>query len=755
MLTLALSFTILCIFYGKLLLHPGKTYFGASGDGMQIYYESIYHVKYDTQYWRQNSINYPYGESIFFTGAMPFINNLVKISGATDPSISVGLINLLMLFSPVIGALFLYAIFRHLRLPWHYGAVSATGIAFLSPQLGRFIGHYSLAWVFLIPAILYLLLRFYDYPSLKKSLLISFMVFLGATTHLYFLAFFLAIGGVYWAMLFFTNDRGFGRVGFVAKHASIQFLLPVVILQIIVKLSDHVTDRTQAPWGYLDFHSNKTGVFFPFNRPYEPLVGMIWKHSDVCFEGLCYVGMAAIFGLLAIVGVQLYRLFRGRFRLLLSVTDHKVLNIFFWTSLFLLWISFGNPFLGGREDWLIYLGPVRQFRAIGRFAWIFFYVMNIIAVYRLYKIAQRNKYLVLAIQLIIPLMLMYDMYYTIYQQEDPLNNRIAEMEDENNQLPQDVWLKNFKASTYQAILPLPYFHIGSENLCRQPKDLGIINCSYLVSIKTGLPMMGVISGRVSLSQTMNMLPLIFDPLRPIPVLKDLPDNRPLLLVVRPETLNENEKRILSLAKHIATSDQYSVYSVLPSEIAGIALHEYDSVKTKFDQAKKYQAYEHMTSDSAAVFAYNTYNSGKGRPYHGAGSYIGSIKNFNTLFENKISKTGDYVASFWMNNIGGDVYGRSQVEVTAIDSANKVPPFYFFESIIPQVVAVDGTWGLIQVPLTVPVPNAHVKISIWNYEMKPTDMIEVDDLLIRPVGTDIYQQNGDTIFMNNRTYFPLK
>src|ERR1041385_3478929 len=155
LLTLVLSLCIVCIFYGKLLLHPCSTYFGAHGDGLLIYYETLFHIKHDTAFWSQNSINYPYGESIFFTGTMPFINNFAKLFGTSAGPFGIGLINLVMLFSPVIGALFIYAIFRHLRLPWHYGALTATAIAFLSPQMMRMQGHYSLQWVFLIPALFY------------------------------------------------------------------------------------------------------------------------------------------------------------------------------------------------------------------------------------------------------------------------------------------------------------------------------------------------------------------------------------------------------------------------------------------------------------------------------------------------------------------------------------------------------------------------------------------------------------------------
>ena len=755
LLTLALSLTILCIFYGKLLIHPCITYFGARGDGMQIYYETLFHTKFDTEFWRQKSINYPYGESLFFTGAMPFVNNLVKIFGPSAAPLGVGLINLLMLFSPVIGALFIYAIFRHLRVIWHYGAVCASAIAFLSPQMVRFAYHYSLAWVFLIPALLFMLLRFYDFPSIRKSFLIAFIVFLAATTHLYFLAFFLAIGGVYWATLFFTNDRGFGRIGYVLKHTSIQFLIPIVLLESLIRFSNNVTDRTSAPWGYLVFHSNFSGVFFPFFRPYQKVFDLFWKHSNVELEGISYVGLAAIIGLLVIFGIQCYRLIRLRYRLIFSVTDHKVLNIFFWTSVFLLLVSFAKPFLNGHEEWLIHTGPLQQFRAVGRFAWIIFYVINVIIVYRLYKVSQRNKYVSMAILFFIPGVLLFDMYYNIRGQQDKLNNRIVELEDENNMLPQDKWLKGFIAGNYQAILPLPYFHIGSENLARVPGDMEIINCSYIVSLKTGLPLMGVTSARVSLGQTAKMIPIVLDPLLPIPVLKDLSDNRPLLMVVREDSLDENERRILSIAKFVATSDQYKIYSILPSEIGAIARQQYDSVKTTFSTGEKYKTGIYFTSDSNAVFLQRSYENYKGSSYRGKGGLVGSMRSYNVIVDTLVSNPGKYVASFWVNNSTHDVYPRTAIEVVARDVTGKIAPYYLFYQKLTTVKAIDGDWALVEFPVTVPCANANLKITCWNYFMKKEVLFEADEFLLRPLNTDIYQINGDTIIKNNRTYFPQK
>ncbi len=209
LLTLVLASLCLLFFYGKLLEHPNNCYFSADGDGLQAYYGAVYHVKYDDSFWRMNGMNHPYGEQVFFTGCQPFVTNFIKlISTVTDISgYTVGILNLIMLFSIVLCALCLYLIFKHLKLPYMYSAIAAVAISSLSPQLDRLGGHFSLTYQFSIPLFLLLLFKFYNNPSVKKSVLIGLFVFCMAGTHFYFFAFFTLISGVYFAALFFKGEK--------------------------------------------------------------------------------------------------------------------------------------------------------------------------------------------------------------------------------------------------------------------------------------------------------------------------------------------------------------------------------------------------------------------------------------------------------------------------------------------------------------------------------------------------------------------
>ncbi|MGL5890589.1 MAG: hypothetical protein ACRC3B_11925, partial [Bacteroidia bacterium] len=589
------------------------------------YYQTAYHVKHDTAWWQQQSMNYPDGENLFFTGALPMYTNIMKVFGSGAAEASIGILNLLMVFSPLFGAIFLYALFKHLRLPWWYGALCGLGIMFLSPQIERMSGHYSLALSFFLPALIYSLVRFYDYPRLRLSLFIGFLLLAAGGTHLYLLVFCLAACGAYWFILFITRDRGFGRWKFVLLHFSLQLILPLLLIQLTVFLTDHETDRTAVPWGFTEYLGNWSSIFYPYHRFYEPYVSSWFLPTHASYEGFAYIGVVAAAGLFAVIFVQFVRLVRRRFDLLLSVSDKKVLNILCWTSLLLVFLSFGWPFTWHEDgSWLRYAGPFRQFRALGRFNWLFYYMINILAVYRLWKLAEHRKgkigmILRGIVPFAVPAMLLVDGWDNSRKFEKNFNNTFAVLDDTENTLPENRWLRKIKPGDYQAILPLPYFHNGSECAGVMPDDHSIINITYAVSLKTGLPMLSMLSGRSSIGKANEHINLIYDPVKPLSLLSRLPDNRPFLVLARKNGLTGNEQELCNLATLLFETPEYTVHSLQPAKIAERVWVQYDKYVAQFNAQKTWPAWPFMSNDSLRNYACRDFEELKGKPFRGKSS----------------------------------------------------------------------------------------------------------------------------------------
>ncbi len=116
------------------------------------------------------------------------------------------------------------------------------------------------------------------------------------------------------------------------------------------------------------------------------------------------------------------------------------------------------------------------------------------------------------------LLLFVDTYTFMDGHQDIINTSIKELDDKGNNLPEDNWLNKINPNQYQAIIPLPYFHVGSENLWLEPNS-DILKNTFIVSLKTGLPTTGVAMSRTSLSQTFNQISLLLEPYRKLEILK--------------------------------------------------------------------------------------------------------------------------------------------------------------------------------------------------------------------------------------------
>lgn len=762
LLVIGVGLLLTFFYFGPLVTHPSSRYFGAGGDGMQIYYQTYYHVKYDTAWWHQHSMNYPDGENIFFTGALPMYTNIMKIFGSGAAEASIGLLNLLMIFSPLFGAIFLYALFKHWKLPWWYAALCGVGIMFCSPQLDRMLGHYSLAISFIIPALIYSLARFYDYPSIRLSLLMGLLIFFAAATHLYMLVFCLAACGLYWFVLFITRDRGFSRVKFVALHFSLQVVIPVVLTQVILQLTDHETDRTSIPWGFEVFTSNWSSVFYPYWRVYEKYVSGWFFPESGSYEGAAYVGLAAIFGLLVIVVIQLIRLIRRRFDLILRISDKKVLNILVLTALLLLFLSFGWPFLLKDDgSWIKYAGPLRQFRALGRFAWMFFYVVNILVVYRLWKLVEHRtnnsgKALRWLVSIMVPALLFFDTWGSASHLQERLNNEIVELSDAQNILPQNAWLRKIKVSDYQAILPLPYYHNGSEGPQLMPANHAIINITYIISLKTGLPMLSMLSGRSSLSKAAEHIAMVKDPVKPLSLLARLPDQRPFLVIARKDDLNTNEAEILDLSELLFETPDYTVHRLQPSKMQERVAQQYYKHLLAFEAQKTWPVWPYLSTDSVVNFSCRDFEEVQnyGPPFRGKKSMKvnGGRFVYNVLYDAKVAGAipGNYSITFWLANFDQDLIARSYVEVASYtgDQLDTVVYGNMFES----CVAISGHWSLEERIINIKHPEQRIKVTLFNFDIPEKSPMYIDELLIKPVNTQLFDVQKDSIQHNNRTYY---
>ena len=731
---------------------PNSKVIEAWGDGYKTYMALIYHVKYDRNYSYLEAMNHPYGEHVVPGDAQPALSNTIRFISRNVVDISdysIAILHFAMLGSLLLCGLFLYLIFRRLDVPAWYAMPVAIGLAFLSPQLERMLAHFGLAHPAMLPLTLYLLMRWEEDRRWQYSLLLSFVVLFYAGLHFYFYAILaFTIGGYLFFSL--TQKRDWSNWWRYGLHFSLQLLLPLLFYIWWMDWNDPVTDRPGKPWGYLAHRAHWEGVFLSLKMP---LYNWIDQHlldiRKVNFESLAYVGTVGFVASLIFLVRWLRQLLqRPPWHFGAEVQPRVWLNATFYTAVCILLFSFGLPFtIKGLEPLLDYTGPLQQFRSIGRFAWVFFYVINIIAFAGLYHWAKRGttrRWLLPALAL---LMLGYETWH--YNRGIDL---ALDTIDELKPGRSFAEAPGIDFNNYQATVPIPYYNIGSDNFWWGQE--GFIGQKVeSIAIQTGLPTTGAMLTRTSISQTINQLQLILEPYRHPRLLDDLPNDKPLLLAwdsIRVQNFPGRYEHLLEEVTLAYQRNELQLYEMPLSTFETRIERRKQTIRQTLDTAQLYPVQVFLSTDSSANFVYQSWDTlSSDRQYFGNGSYQGFMNNENIVYEGMLpAQTGDwYLFSIWMF-LNEDLYPRTRFEFIEYHPDGSVLQHARIE--VRDIVRTfdNNGWGLLELGLKLNQPDSRLRFRFFNTEI-PNKPLWLDELLIRPVQTNLYRADETLLWWNNR------
>lgn len=740
-LTLLLAGAGLFISFGNIFHRLDNIYFNGSEDGIKNYYTVQYHVLHDTSYTHFQGMNYPYGEHIIFTDNQPILANTLRFihRHLFDLSGSIILImNLAMLSSVILCAVFLCIIMLNHGVSWWYGALAAVGISFLSPQIARFAdsGHYALSYSFYIPMLWYLWLRFLKRKTLATSSIIGTVIIVVSLLHLYYLPIGVFFGLFIWFFAFFKKLIKPEHL----LHFFVQIILPLLIVQIWLKLTDDITDRPATPTGFLVHRAYWEGIFLPYNHS---LGNFIHEHitniRPLNFENKSYVGIVGTLFMLSLIFAFFKNIIGRHWRFLKSSAFTTELNVSFLAACAVALFSLGLPFILGDGEYLMqYIGPLKQFRGIGRFAWVFFYVINVLAfisIFNYVKNKSKWQYPLKLTFLVFPLLIIF---YDIYEFHRTFNTGIRTY----NYSPKVKEIPS--PEKYQAMIPLPYFHIGSENLTMDTRCESLKHAAD-VSLSTGLPMSAVALSRNSARQSINQMQMHFPEYRPLRVLNDYPDERPLLLVAADNcVLNASDKLLVSKAKYIFR-DKLSLYYSLPFS----ELQAYGTAATN----NTLDLVKNLEIAQKGQYHYNSFNDSPANGYSRGG--LKSLPGNELIIFNDIlpaDTVTEYIISFWAF-CGNNPYGLSSIQINEFSpSGEKINDLSNAFYLIAKQI--DGEWVLMEQKFKLKQPGNRVQVILLNPNLKE-ESIYADELLIRPEGKNVLFPISDGIYINNLFYINTK
>lgn len=740
---------------------PNDYLLTVSPDGIKNYTTSMWHVRFDSSYVHYGGMNYPFGEHVLFTDNQPIFSAAMQwwshhvwdLGGA-----EAGIMNVFQVISIVFGCLVLFLLFRRLHIPAWYAGLVALGITFLSPQYGRFDGHFALSHIWIFPLLLLLLFNYEVHFSKRyQSLQIGILVWLTAQIHFYYFGLSAMFLCAYTAfqMLQDVSWRNFRRR---LSHLTVMVLIPFALLNIWVHWADFASDRPVNPYGFLYYIGEWEGVFLP----YESFSSFQWidKHLTpirrVNHETMAYAGAVAFFFTAWLV-FSGFRMFGKSWE---EATYHRVnkpyLRGIFVAAVLILLFACGFPFAIKGMGWLIeYMGPLRQFRGLGRFTWTFYYVINILAFYALWNWSVRfsgfkggrAKWFRWIIALAPVLVLCLEAY--TFQQLRPWVSLPNFGKRAIAAPTPDHWLNTVDFSKYQALLPLPYYHIGSENIWKEVNYEHFIR-TQTTAIHTGVPDMGVNLSRTSLSQTITSMQFILEPGVMPAILQDLPNNRPIAILVHPPSWDEVQRQyphLIAVAEPVFDSPEMKILTLQPDVLREYIQNLHQAVEQeRLGLFGSSDGGWQLSQQTGLPLIHQSFDSltETSRIFQGSGAFAGNMGDTTTLWLDALPQ-GRYVLTYWMyaNQELGMNHDLKIFE-NNIDQGNELQ--FRHEGMRFYLKSIVNDWGLFEIPFEVRGDNS--RLNIFLLKEKTDQSFFMDELLIRPQDANAYRREKDWVVRNN-------
>ncbi|HNB81472.1 MAG TPA: hypothetical protein PLP14_05190, partial [Chitinophagaceae bacterium] len=526
------------LWFGDIVLHPNRYVFVFNADGKQICFNFMYHLKYGHGFTLSNQ-NYPFYEFICMTDAQAAVSVICHFIQEHIMNIepwAMGIFNGFILYTLPFCSLFLYGIFRELAMGRLFSVVFALLICFLSPQMLRLTnGHYGLAYLFVIPAIYFFLLKMVrsGHAGFYFLMVIGTGMCIGINNgHLALAAGIQILSFALVYLFLFRTDSGYKK-----WLPLLSFIVLMSFFFFFIHSMDSASDRELHPWGFFTFYSQLSSYFLPtYGFFYNKLHSFFPASAfEIEGEGTAYLGTLA---LLLPVFILLRIAFRTiRYHSLRWPYRNNMVLVFLISLLPVMLYSMALPFRWGLESWVYRIPFLGQFRVPGRFSWIVYYAFGIVLGYTLYILIRwlRRKHRVFPFLLWIPILLFYGtdivsasrfvMRFSSGENHFPSNPFL-----EKQEWKKDLQQHAIDTQHVQCILGLPVFNAWSSKFGIDTDPDSLVTRMVMISTETGLPWMNAKLSRIAVSPLMQSTQMGSHPVIVKEILQHLPSRKKIVLI---------------------------------------------------------------------------------------------------------------------------------------------------------------------------------------------------------------------------------
>ena len=561
-LVLVIAFALLYLFLGDQLIHPDRYVYAFGGDAAIIYFNMIFHAWYG-EGWTLTNMNYPVYESILMTDAQASLAYLLNKVNGIDffREHIIGITHGFHYLCLMIACVFSYGTLRKLGVNRWMALVFGILIVFLSPQILRLrAGHFGLAYPIVFTTVIYGLVSYKLSGKWKYTILVFLTLLFFGINNIYLLI--LGAGLVVLSVLIDFVGR------MVVQHKKQQTsilsmlpfaVLPVLIVFIMLKLTSPDMDRIDIQWGYFANRVKLKGLLFP----YTSLIGTLLGKSKSNIEAVTNIGFVNGIFLIGLLLSFAFKRSRHYISSFFRVTP--LLSSMIWASIILLIYGMGT------FKFLAELIPAAtMFKASGRFAWPFYYIISFASIAFISKAVntlalsqKRNLSItILGLSIFIWSAETYT-YLDKHVWTKVYGNHYSY--DKLTQIAEDLKTDNINSEDYQGIYALPVMVSWNDKYHTEAPWNTEYN-STRISMATGLPLINAKLSRIGLTRSNHLVQFASHPLIKKELLATL-DDRPILIVLGSNhPLKIGEQYLIDQSTLLKKYKGYELYRLNPRQL---------------------------------------------------------------------------------------------------------------------------------------------------------------------------------------------
>lgn len=556
------SFLIVWIFCGDFF--SNHRLMATSGDGLKHYYTLSYFIQYGNG-WHFDGMSYPYGEHFMFVDGHGFVGKILHYIHHNVFEIAdyaVGILHFMIFSALIISPIFLFKILKHYGFTEWEAVIAALLIFSLSPQWHRITGHQSLAYVLFVPMLWWFSIQILHHSKpFIWAFLYGFLALFFGAIHPYYLP----LAAIFALSFALTSLYENGRFQYTRLATFVAVaILPLITFIIFMRITDpYAAERGYVAGGFFQYMGTFEGVFLPNFGRYFDFWHSLTNVKAQNGEAFNYIGFLGQIVFITLVIKFLKNVFKGQFIKSIAFSDNAELNQFVQAAFIVLLFSFAIIF-----QWfpqlLEHIPTLRQFRSLGRFGWIFYYVFTFFTVFQirkwLYQLYPKNKNLAIVFAILSIGIWSVESYNNVQYQQSLSLKQDTPNYFLTNEFETILDSINRKSTDYQAIIPVPLYHLGSDKIAIVRSERALAY-AFRASYDLHLPIAAYYSTRSPLEKSFEVLRWISHDLTRFDEDFNALNDKPMLIISANKKLNKADKQLLAKAKKIYESKDYNFYEL--------------------------------------------------------------------------------------------------------------------------------------------------------------------------------------------------